>query len=169
MDVLTRAEAMKNLVVPSFFDERWPSGDGPFGKLMAKPMADAWEYWVDSCQRSVLFWDVMRKREKLSLEHSEKGKPPVLVFDYEMLMDGRTLERPVNYALLRILPEPGAAFDPKKRPFVVVDPRVGHGPGIGGSAASEPKAPARAKSGNAKATAAKPATRSKASRGRVSA
>jgi poly(3-hydroxyalkanoate) synthetase len=93
---------------------------------------DAWDYWVDSCQRSILFWDVMRKRGNQALEHYRKGKPPVLVFDYDLIMDGRQLERPVNYMLLRIKPEPGVETDPKKRPFVIVDPRAGHGPGIGG-------------------------------------
>ena len=38
---------------------------------------------------------------------SRAGKPPVLVFDYEMVLDGRRLERPVNYALVRILPPEG--------------------------------------------------------------
>ena len=37
----------------------------------------------------------------------EAGKPPVLVFDYEMVVDGRQLERPVNYVLVRIKPEAG--------------------------------------------------------------
>ena len=49
-----------------------------------------------------------------------------------MVIDGRKLERPVNYALVRIKPEAGEAADPAKQPFVVVDPRAGHGPGIGG-------------------------------------
>jgi pimeloyl-ACP methyl ester carboxylesterase len=80
----------------------------------------------------VLFWDVLRKRGNQAIEHYKAGKPPVLVFDYEMVVDGRQLERPVNYALVRIKPEPGDAVDPKKRPFVIVDPRAGHGPGIGG-------------------------------------
>ena len=60
------------------------------------------------CQRTVLFWDVMRKRGNQAIEHYQKGKPPVLVFDYELVIDGRTLERPVNYMLLRIKPEPAA-------------------------------------------------------------
>ena len=81
----------------------------------------------------ILFWDVLRKRGNQAIEHYQKGKPPVLVFDYELVIDGRTLERPVNYMLLRIKPEPGVELDPKKRPFVIVDPRAGHGPGIGGS------------------------------------
>ena len=36
------------------------------------------------------------------LEHEQAGKPPLLDFDYEMLVDGRRLARPANYALLRI-------------------------------------------------------------------
>lgn len=42
------------------------------------------------------------------------------------------MERPVNYGLARIIPPEGVEIDPRKRPFVVVDPRAGHGPGIGG-------------------------------------
>jgi pimeloyl-ACP methyl ester carboxylesterase/tellurite resistance protein len=94
--------------------------------------SEAWDYWVDSCQRSILFWDVLRKRGNQAIEHYRAGKPPVLVFDYEMVVDGRQLERPVNYALVRIKPEAGETTDPRKRPFVIVDPRAGHGPGIGG-------------------------------------
>ena len=93
---------------------------------------DALDYWIDSCQRAVLFWDVLRQRGNQAIEHYKAGKPPVLVFDYEMVVDGRQLERPVNYALVRIKPEAGASEDPAKRPFVIVDPRAGHGPGIGG-------------------------------------
>jgi hypothetical protein len=92
----------------------------------------AWEYWTDAAQRTVLFWDVMRKRGNQFLEHEAKGKPPVLVFEHDMVLDGRTLERPVNYFLVRIVPPAGTRQDPRKRPFVIVDPRAGHGPGIGG-------------------------------------
>src|SRR5688500_9756081 len=91
------------------------------------------DYWIDACQRTVLFWDVMRRRGNTFFEHEEKGKPPVLSFKTEMVMDGHTLPKPVNYFLLRVLPPAGSAADPTKRPFVVVDPRAGHGPGIGGS------------------------------------
>jgi len=38
----------------------------------------------------------------------------------------------VNYLLVRIIPPSGVEIDQRKRPFVVVDPRAGHGPGIGG-------------------------------------
>jgi pimeloyl-ACP methyl ester carboxylesterase len=91
------------------------------------------EYWVDAWQRTVLSWDVLRERGNRYLEHERSGKPPVLAFDYEMVVDGRSLERPANYALVRIKPPAGCApLDPNKRAFVVIDPRAGHGPGIGG-------------------------------------
>jgi hypothetical protein len=34
--------------------------------------------------------------------HIDAGQPPVLVFDYEMVLDGRTLENSVNYAIVHI-------------------------------------------------------------------
>jgi hypothetical protein len=98
----------------------------------ATPWQAAWDYWTDAAQRTVLFWDVMRKRGNAFLEREEQGKPPVLVFEHEMVLDGRTLERPVNYFLVRIIPPQGTRVDPRKRPFVIIDPRAGHGPGIGG-------------------------------------
>lgn len=93
---------------------------------------DALDYWRDSFERSVLYLDVMRERGNQYLEHIEKTKPNVLGFDAELLMDGRDLPRPANYELMRIIPPAGTEIDPGKRPFVVVDPRAGHGPGIGG-------------------------------------
>ena len=56
----------------------------------------------------------------------------MLRYKVELVIDGRTLERPVNYGLVRIVPPDGVTIDPKLRPFVIVDPRAGHGPGIGG-------------------------------------
>jgi len=89
-------------------------------------------YMTDSFQRSVLFWDTLRRRGNMFLEHERAGKPPVLIYKYEMIDDGRRFERPVNYALLRIIPPEKVVTDDCKRPFIVVDPRAGHGPGIGG-------------------------------------
>jgi len=89
-------------------------------------------YWKDSVQRSILFWDTLRQRGNNWIDHEKAGKPPVLFFDYEIIMDGRSLERPVNYALLRIIPPRGSVINNSKRPFVIIDPRAGHGPGIGG-------------------------------------
>jgi hypothetical protein len=90
------------------------------------------EYWLDAWQRSILFLDVMRERGNIYLEHSAKEVPHVLNFQAELVRDGRKLERPVNYALVRIVPLPGTKIDPEKPPIVAVDPRAGHGPGIGG-------------------------------------
>ena len=61
------------------------------------------EYLTDRTQRTILFWDVLRKRGNNYLAHLEAGQPPVLVFDYEMVLDGRTFAQPVNYSLIRIL------------------------------------------------------------------
>ena len=115
---------------------------------------EAGDYLLDAGQRWVLFWDVLRKRGNTYLSHLESGQPPVLVFDYEIILDGRTLEKPANYALARILDKRGEkavqgygggvdrrsgavvqgnADRGERRPIVIIDPRAGHGPGIGGS------------------------------------
>jgi hypothetical protein len=90
------------------------------------------EYWIDAAQRTTLFWDVMRQRGNQYLAQREKATPHVLSFAAELVLDGRDLPRPANYVLARIVPPAGTAVDEQKRPFVVVDPRAGHGPGIGG-------------------------------------
>ena len=90
------------------------------------------EYWLDAWQRSVLLLDVLRERGNTYLEQNAKEVPHVLSFQAELVRDGRTLERPVNYLLVRIIPPAGVKIDPAKAPIIVVDPRAGHGPGIGG-------------------------------------
>jgi hypothetical protein len=55
-----------------------------------------------------------------------------LVFDLEVLVDKLTLPKPVNYVVVRIIPPANITPDPRKRPFIIFDPRAGHGPGIGG-------------------------------------
>lgn len=127
----------------------------PFAHTLHYPLA-AVEYWIDSVQRTLLYTDILRKRGNMYLEHARLGHPPVLIFDYEMVMDGRILDKPVNYSLIRILErrdhqqsvdelpqgedrrnqqklQPHSSLDKYKRPIVVIDPRAGHGPGIGGS------------------------------------
>ena len=96
------------------------------------PLAPAVEYMVDAAQRSILYWDVMRQRGNQYRAHLAETVPHVLEFGFELVVDGRELERPVNYGLVRIIPPKGVVVDPTRRPFVVVDPRAGHGPGIGG-------------------------------------
>ena len=90
------------------------------------------EYWTDAWQRSFLTLEALNERGNIHLAQAAKDVPNVLNFDTELILDGRKLERPVNYGLVRIVPLGGAAFDPFKPPIVVVDPRAGHGPGIGG-------------------------------------
>jgi len=90
------------------------------------------EYWMDACQRWIHTLDVLRRRGNSYLEQRERISPAVLNFPFEVLLDGRTFERPVNYVLVRIKSPAGVAIDPRKRPFVVFDPRAGQGPGIGG-------------------------------------
>ena len=114
----------------------------------------AYDYTVDRTQRTVLFWDILRKRGNTYLTHLEKGQPPILLFKHEEIIDGRLFEQPVNYSLVRILDRRkktrqdvnqgedrrhthgGKTVDKEgypARPIVVIDPRAGHGPGIGGS------------------------------------
>jgi len=90
------------------------------------------EYLIDAAQRSVLFWDVMRQRGNQYREHLAETAPHVLDYEAELVIDGRKLDRPVNYALARVVPPADVDIDPARRPFVVIDPRAGHGPGIGG-------------------------------------
>jgi hypothetical protein len=100
--------------------------------LAGTPLA----YAIDTFQRSILFWDVIRKRADNFLEHESEGLPPVLNFEYEPVLDARKFKQPCNYALLKITRYGDACLedciDPKKPPVIIVDPRAGHGPGIGG-------------------------------------
>src|SRR3954468_1536303 len=93
---------------------------------------DVTQYSSDFVQRSLLFWDTLRQRGNNWLEHEKAGKPPLLAFDWEVIADARAFERPVNYALVRIEAPPGVKTDVDKRAYVIIDPRAGHGPGIGG-------------------------------------
>ena len=119
-----------------------PAGDRPRPPPSVPPWAgmNAWiqawgplgDYATDAAQRTVLFWDVLRQRSQQYYAQKAKAVPHVLSFDAELVLDARTFVKPVNYLLVRIKPPAGVVIDPLKRPFVVVDPRAGHGPGIGG-------------------------------------
>jgi pimeloyl-ACP methyl ester carboxylesterase len=74
----------------------------------------------------------MRRRGNQYLEEKARTVPHVLQFDHQLILDGRTLSPPVNYGIIKIDPPDGVVIDDRKRPFVVIDPRAGHGPGIGG-------------------------------------
>ena len=93
---------------------------------------DAIAYATDAAQRGTLFLDALRRRGLQYEAHLAEPLPTVLDYEAELIVDGRDLPQAVNYFLLRIVPPEGMVIDPMKRPFVVVDPRAGHGPGIGG-------------------------------------
>ncbi len=76
----------------------------------------AMNYWRDSVERNILYWDVMRERGNQYLAHMEQTKPNVLGFETEVLMDGRTLPNPTNYELLRVLPPSNVQVDPQNVP-----------------------------------------------------
>jgi len=99
-------------------------------------LEDAMAYQRDLWERTILFWDTLRQRADNMLAHERAGKPPLLDFDYELIADARRLDRPANYALLRITRYGDQCLedclDPTKPPVIIVDPRAGHGPGIGG-------------------------------------
>jgi hypothetical protein len=99
----------------------------------ARLWTDWYAYALDASQRSVLYWDTIRRRGNAFVEHTLAGLPPVLHFDFETVLDGRTLPRPVNYALVRIVPPAGVTIDPKLRPYIIIDPRAGTGRASGAS------------------------------------
>ena len=111
-------------------------GQGDAGNLPALLAGanpwNAWHYTVDAAQRTVLFWDTLRRRGNDFIAASVHGQQPALHFDSDLVLDARAFERPVNYALLRIRPPEGVTVDPKRRPYLIIDPRAGPGPGIGG-------------------------------------
>lgn len=110
-----------------------PSEPRPLGMpVPATAMAAALEYADDAWQRTLLYADVRRQRGNQYREHLQEQVPNVLNFQAELVMSGLDLPQPVNYGLARIVPQGTHPVDPDKRPFVVVDPRAGHGPGIGG-------------------------------------
>ncbi|MBW2176251.1 MAG: DUF3141 domain-containing protein [Deltaproteobacteria bacterium] len=114
-------------------------------------MDDALAYGTDFLQRNTIFMDILRKRGNTYLEHNRQGMPPVLDFDYDIILDGHELRPQTNYKLARIrnrrktgtaaghtgtekrglknsTPSESAAM----RPVIILDPRAGGGPGIGG-------------------------------------
>jgi len=92
----------------------------------------AGEYMRDAIQRYWLALDVLRQRGDNDIAHEAAGTPPVLVYDHEVALDGKTLPHPCNYVLLKIIPPQGVETHDWKRPYMIIDPRAGHGAGIGG-------------------------------------
>ncbi|MCO6439911.1 MAG: DUF3141 domain-containing protein [Nitrococcus mobilis] len=111
-------------------------GQAPKETQIGASLADLFGYQIDFWQRGILYLDTLRQRAQNMIEHERAGKPPVLDFDYEVILDGRRLARPANYELLRITRVGDTCLedclDESRSPVIVVDPRAGHGPGIGG-------------------------------------
>lgn len=109
------------------------SGLAPSARIPLTPAAD---YAIDVGQRAVLFLDILRQRADNMLAHEAAGSPPVLHFEAETVLDARTFDPPCNYSLLRITRCGSDHLErfvqTDARPVIVVDPRAGHGPGIGG-------------------------------------
>ena len=95
-----------------------------------------WQEWLsystDSSKRLLQTVDVLKERGDVFAEHELAGCPPVLDYDYEVVMDAAEFERPCNYVLLRIVPPTGIIINDDNRPYIIIDPRAGHGAGIGG-------------------------------------
>lgn len=90
------------------------------------------EYLVDAFQRNVLFLDVLRQRGNEQEAMTSRPMSTVLSFEHDIIMSGRSLPRPINYSLAKIIPPAGTTIKPGKAPVIVIDPRAGQGPGIGG-------------------------------------
>ena len=99
-------------------------------------MRDTLAYQAELMRRCVVFLDILRERANNMLAHEQAGLPPLLDFEYETLLDARRFEHPANYALLRITGAGGRTASECERPgaraVIIIDPRAGHGPGIGG-------------------------------------
>ncbi|WP_439329661.1 DUF3141 domain-containing protein [Candidatus Rhodoblastus alkanivorans] len=117
--------------------EVWQQLNPLFGRLQdaanhGELYKEASEYFRDAAQRFVLTLDVLRERGNNDISHEAAGMPPVLIYDYEVIVDGKDLTPPVNYVLLKIKPPEGVVTFDWKRPYLIIDPRAGHGAGIGG-------------------------------------
>ena len=84
-------------------------GDNIAG-LTDKPAAptDVWSGWyayaTDFAQRSILFWDTLRERGNVAVEHNQAGLPPLL--------------KPTRQ---RRQADPEATGDLAERPFLLID------------------------------------------------
>ena len=94
-----------------------PAFTFPFGMLSA-----ATEYAVDAAQQTTLFWDVMPRRGNQFRERLTETAPHVLEYEVELITDGRTLDRPVNYARVRVILPAGIESDTNQYSFSLVRP-----------------------------------------------
>ncbi|MDY0360698.1 MAG: DUF3141 domain-containing protein [Desulforegulaceae bacterium] len=72
----------------------------------------AFEYAIDRLQRTAIIGSLLRRQSALFFRDLENNQPPVISFKYEIIMDGRKFDKPVNYALTKIVERRG---DEKRR------------------------------------------------------
>lgn len=128
-----KVQGLAPIVIPASAHEPSAEAQQPTETAMAgTPLA----YAIDTFQRTILFWDVIRKRANNFLQYEADGMPPVLNFEFEPVLDARTFDPPCNYALVKITACGGARLEDcqirSKPPVIIVDPRAGQSPGIGG-------------------------------------
>jgi pimeloyl-ACP methyl ester carboxylesterase len=105
---------------------KWPS------LLNPGALADFSSYATDFAQRSVLFTDILRRRGNNFVTIERESPETVLAYEYDLILVGADLPRPINYSLVKINPGDGFVTRDELRPYVIIDPRAGHGSGIGG-------------------------------------
>ena len=71
------------------------------------------DYGIDFGQRALLFTDILRRRGNNYLEHLRLGQPPVLVFDYDVITDGRSF---ASTRQLCARPNPGSPPSRRSKP-----------------------------------------------------
>ncbi len=74
----------------------WADAADAYGRMAAsakdRRIADhAKAYATDAAQRGVLMLDILRERADQDAAHEAAGTPPVLIYDYEVILDGKTL------------------------------------------------------------------------------
>jgi pimeloyl-ACP methyl ester carboxylesterase len=134
-----RSNSLKAPQRPSVSKDKPPAGVLKDETAMLAPMQAATcfaDYLIDAAQRNFLFLDALRQRANNMLEHERQGLPPLLKFNYEEIADASKYDPPTNYKLLKILEVDDVCIeecvDPEKPPIMIIEPRAGHGPGIGG-------------------------------------
>ena len=84
----------------------WADAADAYGRVAAaakegRLVDDAKAYATDAAQRGALMLDILRERADRDAAYEAAGTPPVLIYDYEVILDGKMLSRPCNKVLLK--------------------------------------------------------------------
>ncbi len=109
----------------------------PAFDVMAIPgldiVSDAVDYWVDSTQRWILFWDCLRRSGNGFLLPEDEAEPGTGTAQAPVAgAFGAEAWRVEGLTVRTLHPQDGVRLDPDKRPIVVFDPRTGTDAGEGG-------------------------------------